>query len=222
MFSAALSLLRRDLVLALRTRAQAAYPVIFFLIIVTLFPLAMSADQAMLALIGPGVIWVAALLASLLALDSVFRSDYEDGALDQILLSPHPLSVLVLAKVAAHWLSSGLPLVVVSPLLGMLLHLPRAAIESLLVTLLVGTPILSLLGAIGVALTVGLRRGGVLLGLLILPLNVPVLIFAAGAVDAAAHGLDASGQVWLLGSFLVLALTLAPPATAAALRVSMS
>lgn len=220
-FSGFAGLLKRDLTIAFRARSQVFNPVIFFVIIVALFPLGTSAEQQTLRTLAPGVIWVAALLASLLSLDSVFRSDYDDGALEQIMISPQPLSVLVFAKVLAHWLMSGLPLVLISPLLGALMYLPDEALWSLLLTLLLGTPVLSMVGAIGVALTVSLRRGGVLLGLLILPLYVPVLIFAASAIDAAMHSLPYSGQLQLLGAFLVLSLTLTPWATASALRITM-
>jgi heme exporter protein B len=167
------------------------------------------------------VIWVAALLATLLSLEGMFRSDFEDGALEQMVVSPHPLSVLVLAKICAHWLTTGLPLIVLAPLLGVLLHLEPAGILTLMYTLALGTPVLSLVGAIGMALTVGLRRGGVLLSLLVLPLYIPVLIFAANAVGSAAAGLPVAGQLYFIASLLVLAVTLAPVATAAALRISM-
>jgi heme exporter protein B len=214
-------LLKRDLVIAYRSRAEIANPLIFFVIIVTLFPLGVGADPGVLQILAPGVIWVAALLASLLSLDHLFRSDFEDGTLEQILMSPHPLSLLVLAKVLAHWLVTGLPLLVLSPLLGVLLSLREGATAALLATLALGTPMLSLIGAIGVALTVGLRRGGVLLSLLILPLYIPILIFAAGAVDAAGHGLPITGHLLFLASLLVLAITLTPWAIAAAPRISL-
>lgn len=174
----------------------------------------------MLREIAPGVIWIAALLATLLSMERLFRSDFEDGALEHLLLSPHSLPLLVLAKVLAHWLVAGLPLILVAPFLGVLLHLPSEAIGVLPVALLLGTPVLSLIGAIGVGLTVGLRRGGVLLTLLILPLYVPVLIFGSSAVMAATSGLPTSGQLALLGAMLALALTLSPFATAAGLRIS--
>jgi len=172
--------------------------------------------------VGPGVIWVAALLAALLSLEGIFRSDFEDGTLEQFLLSSHPVSVLVLAKVLAHWLITGLPLLVISPLLGVLLGLPGDAIMILLVTLMLGTPVLSLIGAVGVALTVGLRKGGMILSLLVLPLYVPLLIFAANAVDTAAAGLPVTAHLSLISALLVLALSLSPLATAAALRISLS
>ncbi|WP_354671208.1 heme exporter protein CcmB [Thiohalobacter sp. IOR34] len=216
------SLLRRDLVLTYRRRAEAINPLFFFLLVVTLFPLGVGADARLLQSMGPGVIWVAALLAAMLSLDGIFRSDFDDGTLEQLVLSPHPLSVLVLAKVIAHWLVTGLPLLVMAPLLAVLLGLSAEATWILMITLALGTPVLSLVGAIGVALTVGLRRGGVLLSLLVLPLYVPVLIFASNAVQGATAGLPVDGQLYMLGAFLLLALVLTPLPTAAALRISLS
>ncbi|EIJ41647.1 heme exporter protein CcmB [Beggiatoa alba B18LD] len=215
-------LLKRDLMLAYRHRAELINPLLFFLIVVSLFPLGVSPDPKMLQQIAPGVIWVAALLAAMLSLDNLFRSDFDDGSLEQIALCAHPLPLLVLAKTLAHWLVTGLPLLLVSPLLGIFMFLPAEAISILLLTLLLGTPILSLVGGIGVALTVGLRRGGLLLSLLVLPLFIPVLIFAASAVNAASSGLPVAGQLYFLGALLSLALTLSPFATAAALRISLS
>ncbi|MDH5181398.1 MAG: heme exporter protein CcmB [Gammaproteobacteria bacterium] len=214
-------MLKRDLTLAYRTRSEVVNPLLFFIIVISLFPLAVSPDPNILRKLAPGVIWVAALLATLLSLDSLFRSDFDDGALDQLLLSVHPTPVLVLAKVLAHWMVTGIPLLLLSPLLAVLLHLPTDAIGVLLATLALGSPVLSLVGAIGVALTVGLRRGGVLLSLLILPLYIPVLIFAANAVGNAAAGLIITGQLYFLAALLVLSLTLAPVAAAAALRISL-
>ncbi len=216
------AMMKRDLLLAFRHRGELANPLLFFFMIVTLFPLGVSPEVALLRKIAPGVIWIAALLAALFSLESLFRSDFEDGALEQMLLSPQPLSVLVLAKVLAHWLVSGLPMLLLAPLLGLLLAMPERAIAALELTLAIGTPLLSLIGAIGVALTVGLRRGGVLLTLLIMPLYIPVLIFATNAVTAAAAGMPIAGQIYFLASLLVLALTLAPLAIAAALRISVS
>lgn len=215
------ALLRRDVMLALRQRGQLANPLLFFVMVVALFPLGMNPDPALLRTIAPGVIWVGALLAAMLALESMFRSDFDDGALEQMLLTPYPLPLLVLAKVAAHWLVTGLPLLLVAPLLAMLLNLEGEAVVILLASLALGTPLLSLIGAIGVALTVGLRRGGVLLSLLVLPLYVPVLIFAAGAVGNAQAGMAVTGQLAFLGALLALAVALAPLATAAALRISL-
>jgi heme exporter protein B len=213
--------LKRDLTLAYRHRSELANPLLFFVIVVSLFPLAVSPEPTLLEKVAPGVIWVAALLATMLSLHGIFRSDYDDGALEQMLLSAHPVFVLVLAKVLAHWLITGLPLILLSPLLGVLMHLPTDAMPTLVATLTLGTPVLSLVGAIGTALTVGLRRGGVLLSLLVLPLYIPVLIFAANAVGAAGAGLSVAGQLYFLGALLALALTLAPIATAAALRISV-
>ncbi len=221
LFNAFLTVLKRDLTLALRTRSEIANPLIFFIIVVSLFPLAVSPESGLLRTVAPGVIWVAALLSTMLSLDSIFRSDFEDGSLEQMLLSPHPMTVLVLGKVTAHWLVSGLPLILLSPLLGVLLFLPFEAMPALLATLALGTPVLSLIGAIGVALTVGLRRGGVLLSLLVLPLYIPVLIFASNAIATAAADLSIKGQLYFLAAMFALAVTLAPLATAAALRISL-
>jgi heme exporter protein B len=215
-------LLKRDLTLAIRHRAEMINPLLFFVLVTSLFPLGIGADPKLLQAVGPGVIWVAALLAALLSLEGIFRSDFEDGTLEQFLLSSHPVSVLVLAKVLAHWLITGLPLLVISPLLGVLLGLPGDAIMILLVTLALGTPVLSLIGAVGVALTVGLRKGGMILSLLVLPLYVPLLIFAANAVDTAAAGLPVTAHLSLISALLVLSLSLSPLATAAALRISLS
>lgn len=212
--------LQRELRLSIRRRNDWLNPPLFFILVVTLFPLGVGPGPQTLALIAPGVIWVAALLATLLSLERLFRDDFDDGSLEQLLLSPHPLPLLVLAKLLAHWLVTGLPLVLISPLLGVLLHLPTAGIMALTLSLLIGTPALGLIGAIGVALTVSLRRGGILLTLLVLPLYVPVLIFGTAAVVAAAQGLPITGQLALLGALLVIAIPLAPLAIAAGLRVS--
>lgn len=219
---ALLATLRRDLLLAFRHRSQLANPLVFFTIVVTLFPLGISPEPALLQTLAPGVVWVAALLAAMLSLEGMFRSDFDDGTLEQILLSPHPLSLVVLAKVFAHWLISGLPLLFLAPLLALFLHMDPGVMGVLFATLALGTPVLSLVGAIGVALTVGLRRGGVLLSLLVLPLYIPVLIFAAGAVTNAGAGLDVTGQLALLGALLALSVALAPLAAAAALRISLN
>ncbi len=212
-------LVKRDLLLVLRHRSDAANPLLFFLMVANLFPLGVGPETAVLKTIAPGIIWVAALLATLLALEALFRSDFDDGSLEQLLLSPHPLPVLVLAKIFAHWLATGLPLLLMAPLLGLQFGLSGAAVQVLLLTLLLGTPALSLVGSVGVALTVGLRRGGLLLTLLLLPLYTPILIFATGAVVAVNQGLPAEAQIYMLGALLVLALTLAPLAAAAALRI---
>jgi heme exporter protein B len=212
-------LVKRDLLLVLRHRSDAANPLLFFLMVASIFPLGVGPETAVLKTIAPGIIWVAALLATLLALEALFRSDFDDGSLEQLLLSPHPLPILVLAKIFAHWLATGLPLLLMAPLLGLQFGLSGQAVQVLLLTLLLGTPALSLVGSVGVALTVGLRRGGLLLTLLLLPLYTPILIFATGAVVAVNQGLPAEAQIYMLGALLVLALTLAPLAAAAALRI---
>jgi heme exporter protein B len=220
--TAYMMLLRRDVALAYRHRSELANPPLFFVLVVSLLPLGIGPNTALLSKIAPGLVWVVALLATLLSLDNIFRSDFEDGALELLLVSPQPMAVLVLAKVTAHWLAAGLPLLVLAPPLAMMLYLPIEALPTLIATLALGTPVLSLIGAIGVALTVGLRRGGMLLALLVLPLYVPVLVFATSAVDAAAGGLDVSGQLAIMGAMLLLGVTLAPLAAAGALRISMS
>jgi heme exporter protein B len=216
------ALARRDLIIAFRRRSEMANPLLFFVMVVTLFPLGVGAEPRLLANMAPGVVWVAALLAALLSLDGIFRPDFEDGTLEQLVLSAHPVPLLVLAKVCAHWLITGLPLLLVAPLLALFLGLPETAMGTLLASLLLGTPVLSLVGAIGVALTVGLRKGGMILSLLVLPLYVPVLIFGASAVDAAAMSLPVTAQMYIMGAFLALAATLTPVATAAALKISLS
>ena len=221
LFQAFFALLKRDLHLAYRHRNELLNPLFFFILVVTLFPLGTTPDKGLLMTMAPGVIWVAALLASMLSLDSLFRADYEDGTLEQILLSPHPLSVLVLAKIISHWLVTGFPMILLAPLLGVFMYLPTDGILTLMLTLVLGTPILSLVGAIGMALTVSLRRGGMLLSLLVLPLYIPVLIFSANAVDAHLADMAIRGQIYILSSMLMLAITLAPVATAAALRISL-
>lgn len=221
-FKAFSLMIQRDLTLSLRHRAQLANPILFFVLVISLFPLAIGAEPNTLARIAPGIIWVAALLASLLSLDGIFRSDFEDGTLELMLLSPHPAALLVLAKVLAHWLTTGAPLMLAAPLLAMMLGLDSSTYGVLLLTILLGTPVLSLIGAIGVALTLGLRNGGILLSLLVLPLYVPVLIFASSALESATLSLSVSAQLSMLGAFLFLALSLAPVAAAAALKMSMS
>ncbi len=215
-------LLIRDLRLAFRSRHELANPLIFFVLVVTLFPLAVTPSEDSLRVMAPGVIWVSALLSVLLSLDRLFKQDYEDGSLDQLMLSPNPLVILVLAKVSAHWLLTGLPLVLIAPLLGLFMYVPDEALGVLVLSLLLGTPVLSLVGAIGVSLTVAVNRGGVLLSLIILPLYIPVLIFGANAVDVAGDGLSVRGQMLFLGAMLALALSLAPLATAVALRITAS
>jgi heme exporter protein B len=211
---------RRDLILSMRRRSDVATALFFFVIVVSLFPLGIGPELDTLRKIAPGVVWVAALLASMLSLERLFAADYADGTLEQMLLTPQPVALLVLAKVIAHWLVTGLPLALMAPLLGLQYDLSSQALGVLIASLLVGTPALSLIGAIGAALTLGVRGGGVLVSLLVLPLYIPVLIFGAGAVEANVSGLGAQSHMSMLGAILVLALVLAPLATAAALRVS--
>ncbi len=212
---------RRDLLLAYRRRAEAANPLIFLLIVVALFPLGIGPTPQALARVAPGVVWVTALLASLLSTDMMFRADFDDGSLEQIVRSPSPLYATALAKMAVHWLVSGLPIALMSPLVAGLLYLPEAAMPALLLSMLLGTISLSLVGGIGAALTVGLRKGGLLLSLLVLPLYVPVLVFGSAAVDSAAAGLAWSAELAVLGGFALLAITLAPLAVSAALRINL-
>ncbi len=214
-------MLTRDLLLAVRRMSDVLITLLFFVIVVSLFPLGVGTDMDTLRKIAPGIVWVAALLASMLALGRLFGEDFADGTLEQLILTPQPLALLVLGKVAAHWLVTGIPLVLMAPLLGLQYDLPTHALGTLVLSLLVGTPVLSLIGAIGAALTLGLRGGGVLISLLVLPLYVPILIFGAGVVDAGISGMNTEAHFWLLSAFLVIALVLTPPATAAALRISI-
>jgi heme exporter protein B len=214
----ALALLARDLRLARRAPQDALTIVVFFVLAAILFPFGIGPEPALLARVAAGVIWVTALLATLLGLERLFRADHEDGSLDLVVLSPAPLELLVLAKCAAHWLVTGLPLIVVSPLLAAMLNLPAAALPTLIASLALGTPALSLVGAIGAALTLGARRGGALLPLLVLPLFIPILIFAVAAVEAGAGGLAARPHLLLLGALLAFALPVAAFAASAALR----
>ena len=213
--------LKRDLLLVFRHRNDIINPLAFFVMVAVLFPLGVSPDPAFLSEVASGVIWVAALLACLLSVDGIFRSDYEDGSLEQMLVSPEPLLVLVMAKVLSHWLVSGFCLAIISPLVAMMFFLPEQGYSALILSLLLGTPTLSLMGAIGAGLTVGLRRGGVLISLLVLPLYIPVLIFGAGTVQAGAMGLPIQGYLALLGAILVFSLMFAPFAIAAALKISV-
>ncbi|MGL5041252.1 MAG: heme exporter protein CcmB [Aeromonas sp.] len=222
MLRAVMILIHRELLMALRQRSDILNPLWFFLIVITLFPLGIGPEPQLLARIAPGIIWVAALLAAMLSLERLFRDDFNDGALEQMMLMPHPFGLLALAKVVAHWLLTGLPLILISPLLALLLSLDMHTYLAVVATLALGTPVLSLLGAVGVALTVGLRKGGVLLSLLILPLYIPVLIFATSAIDAAGMSLPYGGQLAILAAMLVGALTLTPLAVSAALRVSLN
>ncbi|MDX6614189.1 MAG: heme exporter protein [Blastocatellia bacterium] len=214
-------LVARDLKLAWRGRADVLSTVFFFVIVVSLFPLGIGPEPQLLRSIAPGVVWVAALLAAMLSLGRLFANDYRDGTLEQLLLTPQPLYLVVLAKTFAHWLVSGVPLVLIAPLLGVQFNLAPHALLMLFVSLLLGTPVLSLVGSIGAALTIGLRGGGVLIALLILPLYIPVLVFGAGAVDASISAGSPQANLYLLGAVLVLTLVFAPWATAAALRISL-
>ncbi len=218
---ALLAVVRRDLRIAFRRLADLASPLMFFAIVITLFPLAISPEPAVLRQIGPGVLWVAALLATLLALNTLFRSDFDDGSLEQLALSTHPLPLLVFGKILAHWLISGVPLVLLSPLLALSYDLSSNTLQVLALALLIGTPTLSLLGSVGAALTAGVRQAGGLLALLVLPLMLPVLVFGARATTLAATGQDPAGPLYLLAALAVLAVTLGPFATAAAVRVSL-
>ena len=222
MASAARALLVRDLRLLWRRRGDALQPALFALLVVVLFALALGAEPQALAKVAPAVLWLAVLLAGLLALDTLFRGDADDGSLEQWMLAPVPLWWLVLVRTFLHWSSSALPLLVATPFLGELLHLPHAQLPVLLASLALGTPLLSLLGAVVAALTVGMRRSGILVALLALPLYVPVLVFGAGSVAAAAQGLDPIGALLLLAAGLVVALVLAPLAAAAAIRIALS
>jgi heme exporter protein B len=220
--AACVALLGRDLTLTWRRRGDALNPLMFAIIVVALFPFALGPEQATLAHIAAGTIFVALLLASLLSLDSLFRGDLEDGSLEQLVLSPHPLALLLACKIAIHWLTTTLPLIVVAPLLAQLLFLPDRVLPVLLAALALATPLLSLIGAVCAALTVGMRRSGMLLTLLVLPLIVPALIFGAGACNAAQAGLSFAAPLLWLGAWLVLALVLAPLAAAAALKISLT
>ena len=215
------ALFLRDLRLLWRRRGDAFQPALFAVLVVMLFALALGGEAQALSRVAPAVLWVAVLLAGLLSLDTLFRGDAEDGSLEQWILAPVPLAWLVAVRVASHWLTTALPLIVATPLLGELLHLPHAQLPVMLASLLLGTPLLALLGAVVAALTVGMRRSGILVALLPLPLYVPVLVFGAGSVAASAQGLDAVGALLLLAAGLVLALVLAPLAAAAAIRIAL-
>ena len=222
MFTAWRQIFKRDLLIAFRQRSEIIHPLIFFVMVVSLFPLAIGDDKVLLQKIAPAIIWVTALLATMLSLDTLFRSDFEDGSLEQMTLLKTPLSLLVTAKIMAHWVITGLPLILITPLLAVLLYMPSESISMLLLTLLLGTPTLSLIGAVGIALTVGLRQGGVILSLLILPLYIPVLIFATLALQNVEQGFSAEAQLAMMLAILVLAITLSPFAIAAALKVSLN
>ncbi len=222
MLRSMLVIIRRELLIAFRRQADILNPLWFFIIVITLFPLSIGPEPNLLARIAAGIIWVAALLAALLALERLFRDDFQDGTLEQMMLLPLPLPLAVIGKVMAHWLLTGLPLILISPLLAVLLSLDLSTWLAVVLTLVIGTPTLSFIGAIGVALTVGLRKGGVLLSLLILPLYIPVLIFATAAIDAASLGMPYNGQLAILAAMLVGSVTLTPFAVSAALRVSVN
>lgn len=221
MFDILWQVIRRELLMAVRQRSDILNPLWFFLIVITLFPLGIGPEPALLSRMAPGIVWVAALLSAMLSLERLFRDDFADGSLEQLMLTSCPLPLVALGKVSAHWLLTGLPLLLLSPLVAVLLSMDWQTWLAVALTLLLGTPVLSLLGAIGVALTVGLRRGGVLLSLLVLPLFIPVLIFATSAIDAASMGLAYNGQLAILAALLAGSLTLTPMAVAAALRVSL-
>ncbi|MEH6452200.1 MAG: heme exporter protein CcmB [Psychromonas sp.] len=222
MFESFQQIVAKELKGAFRRQSDILNPIWFFIIVITLFPLGIGSEPSLLARIAPGIIWVAALLAALLSFERLFKDDYIDGSLEQLMLSPQPLAWLVSAKVFSHWLLTGIPILLISPLLAVLLSLNMQTYWALFLTLLIGTPILSLLGAIGVALTVGLRKGGILLSLIMLPFSIPILIFSTMAIDAAAFGQSYLGLLALLGAMLVASITLAPFAIAASLRVSVS
>jgi len=213
--------IRRDLLLAMRRRADVLTTLIFFVMVVSLFPLGVGPEMDMLRKMASGVVWVAALLASMLSLPRMFSADYADGTLEQMLLAPQSLSVLVLGKIVAHWMLSGLPLALIAPVLGLQFDMSAPALWTLVLALLLGTPVLSMIGAVGAALTLGLRGGGVLVSLLVLPLCIPVLIFGAGAVEAVTSGMSVVSNLSFLGAFMLFALVFTPFVAAQALRISM-
>ncbi len=218
---ALLAIIHRDLLIDMRRKSEVLTALFFFVVVTSLFPLGIGADTALLRKIAPGVIWVAALLSTLLGLHRMFAEDYQDGALEQLVLAPQPMVLLVAGKIIAHWLVCGLPLVILAPLIGIQFDLDTSSLSVLMATLLIGTPVLSLLGSIGAALTLGVRGGSVLMSLLILPLYIPVLIFGAGAVYANSIGLDTSGHFSLLGAILILALAFVPWVSAAAVKIAI-
>jgi heme exporter protein B len=218
---ALLAIIHRDLLLVMRRKSEVLTAVFFFVVVTSLFPLGIGADAALLRKIAPGVIWVSALLSTLLGLHRMFAADYHDGALEQLALSPQPMVLLVAGKMIAHWIVCGLPLVLLAPIIGIQFDLDSNSLYVLMATLLLGTPVLSLLGSIGAALTLGVRGGGVLMSLIILPLYIPVLIFGAGAVYANSIGLDTSGHFSLLGALLILALAFIPWVSSAAVKIAI-
>ena len=212
---------RRDLLLAMRRRADVLTTLVFFVMVVSLFPLGVGPEMDMLRKMASGVVWVAALLASMLSLPRMFSADHADGTLEQMMLAPQSLSVLVLGKIVAHWMLSGLPLALIAPVLGLQFDMSPEALWILVLALLLGTPVLSMIGAVGAALTLGLRGGGVLVSLLVLPLCIPVLIFGAGAVEAVTSGMSVVSNLSFLGAFMLFALVFTPFVAAQALRISM-
>lgn len=219
--NALLAIIHRDLLLVVRRKSEVLTALFFFVMVTSLFPLGIGADAALLRKIAPGVLWVAALLSTLLGLHRMFAVDYQDGALEQLALSPQPMVLLVTGKIIAHWIVCGLPLVILAPIIGIQFDLDAKSLYVLIGTLLLGTPVLSLLGSIGAALTLGVRGGSVLLSLLILPLYIPVLIFGAGAVYANSVGLDTSGHFSVLGALLILALAFVPWVSSAAVKIAI-
>ena len=215
-------MIKRDLLLAMRRRSDVLTTLFFFIIVVSLFPLGVSPEPDILRIMASGVVWVAALLASMLSLGRIFSGDYADGTLEQMLLSPVSLAELVTGKTIAHWLVTGVPLVLMAPVLGIQYDLPGNALLVLTLSLLLGTPVLSLIGAIGAALTLGLRGGGVLVSILVLPLYIPVLIFGTSAVEASSTGMEFGAHFSILGAFLLVSIVFSPWATAASLRISMN
>ena len=215
------SIISRDLRLAVRQGGSTFLALAFFVLTVTLFPLGLGSDLSMLARVAPGVLWVAAMLAALLSLDRLFQADFEDGSLEQLALSGIPIGVMILGKIIAHWLTTGLPLLLVSPILAVLLNMDNAGFVALLLTMLIGTPALSLIGSIGAALTLTVRRGGVLLSLMVLPLYIPILIFGVSSIDAAVHGLNAKPHLYLLAALAITSLPIGLCAAAAAVKLSM-
>ena len=219
--SALLEIIHRDLLLVMRRKSEVLTALFFFVIVTSLFPLGIGADGALLRKIAPGVIWVAALLSTLLGLQRIFSADYADGTLEQMVLSPQPFVLLVAGKIAAHWLVCGLPLVILAPIIGIQFDMDPGSLQVLILALLLGTPVLSLIGSIGAALTLGVRGGSVLMSLIVLPLYIPVLIFGAGAVYANTVGLDVSGHFSLLGALLILALAFVPWVSAVAVKIAI-
>ena len=221
-FSVLQTVLKREFLSAYRSRQELANPLVFFVIVIVLFPLGVSPEPEFLGAAAAGLVWVAALLATMLSLDRLFQSDYDDGSLEQVVLCAQPLYLIVLGKSLVHWSLTGLPLIILSPFLATMLHLDTQQIPILMLTLLMGTPVISLIGGIGAALTVSLRSGGILISLLVLPLTMPVLIFGAGTVQSSMDGLPIVGHLAIMGMMLALALTLAPFAIAEALKISVS